>query len=169
MYRSRRSVIDVRWSAVNVSPLKSRDPWYRDTIVVNTQLSETRKLHYNNNTPHALGLIVSKFHLYCAAINIKIRALTAWALLTFDGEDEWEKGEKEIGSAMGVRIETTRLDLFATGANSPVFWSTPKPLLTRSGSLGLAIGFAPVSIYLLSVSLSLSIFIQIISSGFASF
>lgn len=101
--------------------MKSRDPWYRDTIVVNTQLSETRKLHYNNNTPHALGLIVSKFHLYCAAINIKIRALTAWALLTFDGEDEWEKGEKEIGIAMGVRIETTRLDLFAIGANSPVF------------------------------------------------
>lgn len=41
--------------------------------------------------------------------------------MTFDGEDEWEKGEKETGSAMGVRIETTRLDLFATGANSPVF------------------------------------------------
>lgn len=60
---------------------------------------------------------------------------------------EWEKGEKETGSAAYARTGTMPLDPSVTDVSSLVFSLTPKLLLIPNGFLVLVIGSALVSLY----------------------
>jgi hypothetical protein len=78
-------------------------------------------------------------------IYYKIKAFLLFFLLASPRNRIWEKEEKGIGSAVDVKTETMRLDLFVIDANNLDFLLITKPHLTLNGSLVLVIGSALVS------------------------
>lgn len=100
---------------------------YPNLFLSETKNTQDSRVHSKQNN-HWLLLLLSSDSVYVSENN----------------RPPWEKEEKETGSVAAARTGTTHLDRFATDANSLVCWWTPKPLLTPSGCLVSAIGFALV-------------------------